>query len=200
MKTLRLSLLMPVLMLTSTAIVCMAPAAKSAGPAELPFVKLDVKKIIDPQDPSKSQSTEWKDAMESFQKNLEKEQKPLQDLQAKVQAKQVELEAKNKKGEKLTEAEQSSIMTMFQELQSKTQQLQAKAEAQFAQLTKEFQEKIQTTAEVVAGGKPVLYSDVFISSKGVKDITAETIAELNKKHAADKRAKKMTSETPKAKA
>ncbi len=196
MKSLRISLLVSAFILSPAIINGEAVVAKG-------MATLDVSKIIDPKDPLKSQAVEWKDSMENFQKGLEKEQKPLQDLQAKIETQQKALEAKTKEGKQLSKEEQSGIMTMFQDLQGKTQALQQKAEAQFLQIQNEFKNKIDAAVKSVADRKgydAVLYKDVVIYARNATDITSDVVNELNNKYAAEKRAKKMTAESSKAKA
>ncbi len=207
MKLLRVSLLIPVLALTSASIFAEAPAVKMTAPHAadvkgFSLATIDMTKIFDPQDPSKSQSLEWKDIMSNFQKNLEKEQKPLLDLQAKIEAERVKLEEKTKKGEKVTNEEQSHLMTMFQELQTKSQQLQPKIEAQFSQIQKDFKAKIDAAIKAVgdkSGYDVIIFKDALVYVKsGIHDVTSAVITELNSKYEAEKRAKKMTAPAPAA--
>lgn len=198
MKLLHVSLLFCAVVFASANIFCDASVAPAAAKAGFTFATIDISKIIDPQDPTKSQSQEWKDSMASFQKEIEGQQAPLQTLQNKIEAEKTKLEAKQKEGKQLTKEEQSSIMTMFQELQSKTQQLQQTAEAKFATLQKDFKAKIDAAVKAVADKKAydvVMYKDVVVYAKSAVDITAEVVTELNNKHAASKRAQKL--EAPK---
>ncbi len=189
MKALRLSLLVSAVM---------APALFAQQSAQSTVV-IDMMKVVDPQDPSKSATIEWKESMENFQKEMQKEGKPLEDLQKKAEAEQKRLFEKKQKNEKITDAEQSSLMSMGQELQVKSQQIQAKFASQFEKFQKDFKARVDAAIKVVADKKgyaEVVYKETIAYAKNLIDITADVIAELNNKYAAEKRSKKMSAETP----
>lgn len=205
MKTLRVSLLVSALVLVSSTAFAMAPAVKTDVPAAksgcaCTFATVDIAQIIDPKNPADSKAEGWKESFKALTDGLDKEQKGLQKLQSDVETEYKKLEEKQKKGEQPTKEETAKIQTMFQELQTKNQQLTEKAQAQFVQLQNDFKLKIDAAVKSVADKKGydlVMYKDIVLYAKNAVDMTPDVIAELNAKHAAEKRAKKMTSEAPK---
>ncbi len=206
MKTLRISLLVSALVFVSGTAFAMAPAVKTDMPSSksscgCTFATVDIAQIIDPKNPADSKAEGWKESFKTLTDSLDKEQKALQKLQSDVEEAYKKLEEKQKKGEQPTKEETAKIQTMFQELQTKNQQLSEKAQAQFVQLQNDFKSKIDAAVKVVADKKGydlVMYKDIVLHAKNVVDMTPDVLVELNAKHAAEKRAKKMTSEAPKA--
>ncbi len=206
MKTLRVSLLVSALVFVSSTAFAMAPAVKTDVSAAktscgCTFATVDIAQIIDPKNPANSKAEGWTESFKALTDGLDKEQKSLQTLQSKVEEEYKKLEAKQKEGKQPTKEETANIQTMFQELQTKNQQLSEKAQAQFVELQNQFKLKIDAAVKAVADKKGydlVLYKDIVMYAKNAVDMTSDVVAELNAKHAAEKRAKKMTSEAPKA--
>jgi Skp family chaperone for outer membrane proteins len=220
MKTLQVSLLVSALVFVSPSIFSDAPAVKTtdvhAAKPGLTVVVVDGAQIIDPVDPVKSKATEWTESYKAFSDSFEKEGKALekealglQKLQSEVEAAYKKLEEGQKAGKQPTKEETTKIQTMVQEFQMKNQelskkgqQLNEKGQTQFMQLRNDFKAKIDAASKTVAnkkgfGAVAVAPKEIFYYVSDGYDITADVVVELNSKHAAEKRAKKMTAEVPK---
>lgn len=207
MKTLRISMFMAVLMLANSALFAEAPVVKTDIPAHpsrsgFTCVVIDMAQIIDQKNPANSKAESWTESFKTLTSGLDKEQQALQKLQSEVEEEYKKIEAKQKEGTQPTKEETTKIQSMFQELQSKNQQLSEKAQREFAKLQEEFKKKVDDATEAVkikkGFAKSVKVADkmLFYGYREVDefDITADVVAELNAKHAAEKRAKKMACE------
>lgn len=183
-----------ILMLIAATLANCAWAGQPAAQKQTPTIVavFDFQGIVNFDDPTKSDSLEWRDIMTDLEKNLKPRLDKLQKKQEKLQKLAKELQGGRPDEDKVAEAAQleSSLKIEAQAYQNHSQKELQKVQGQFGEKVRLTVEKVaqQEGVDIVIPG-PVLY----VREKC--DITKKVIERLNNDYRAEQRAKKFKADS-----